>query len=67
MICPICGDIVRVYYTKAETDCIRRKRKCVGCGFSFYTVEIDQDQYEKLLGRRRKQFSKGGVSDVSMR
>ena len=55
MTCPICGDETKVRVTRAENDCVRRLRICLGCRHVFATVEIDEDLYKRLLNVKDSQ------------
>ena len=48
MTCPICGEKTAVLETRADTDCIRRRRKCIKCQYTFVTIEISEDLLERL-------------------
>lgn len=48
MICPICGGKTGVTDSRAETDHISRRRKCAECEYTFATIELDLDMFERL-------------------
>ena len=48
MTCPICGGKTKVLETRADTDCIRRRRECIQCHLTFITIEISEDLLERL-------------------
>lgn len=57
MTCPKCNAKARVIETRCEDDYVRRKRVCSKCNYRFFTVEIDEDFYERLVnadGKRHK-------------
>lgn len=49
MECPVCCGATKVIDSRPEEDCVNRRRKCIECGHTFGTVEIDKDSYMKLL------------------
>lgn len=49
MTCPKCNARARVIETRCEDDYVRRKRVCSECNYRFFTVEIDEDFYERLV------------------
>lgn len=49
LLCPVCGAKTKVIDSHPDEDSINRKRKCLGCGYRFLTVEIDKDLYERIL------------------
>lgn len=48
MTCPVCGEKTKVLETRADTDCIRRRRECIQCQYTFITIEICEDLMERL-------------------
>lgn len=52
MICPVCGENTKVIDSRADVDSVNRKRECLSCKYRFLTVEIDEDLYEKISGRK---------------
>lgn len=50
MTCPVCEADTKVNGVKTAADCVLRSRKCKVCGYSFKTIEIDVDMYEKIKG-----------------
>jgi transcriptional regulator NrdR family protein len=57
MNCPMCNEKTKVIDSRVEDDCIRRRRVCLGCSYRFFTVEIDEDFYEKSI---KKEVPKDG-------
>ncbi len=55
MTCPVCGEKAGVIDVVSEIDCTYRRRKCVKCGYSFYTeeVEIGKKPPEGFFKKRR--------------
>lgn len=49
MTCPICGSDTKVFDSRADTDNVRRKRACTVCRYTFTTIEIDADLWQKLI------------------
>jgi transcriptional repressor NrdR len=49
MNCPVCNEKTKVIDSQAEEDSIRRRRVCLGCKYRFFTVEIDEDLYERAV------------------
>lgn len=43
MTCPECGGKTFVNQMYKDVDSVRRKRLCKECGYSFYTLELDED------------------------
>lgn len=41
MTCPVCGGKTAVVDTLTEVDVIYRRRKCISCGCSFTTEEVE--------------------------
>lgn len=52
MTCPVCGARTKVSETRAESDCIRRRRVCTRCHHTFVTIEIDEDLLRKTQYRK---------------
>jgi transcriptional regulator NrdR family protein len=51
MTCPVCGGSTKVYDSRPDIDCVRRRRVCVRCGHNFITLEIDEDWLQKMIRR----------------
>lgn len=51
MTCPVCGGNTKVYDSRPEIDCVRRRRACMRCGNNFVTLEIDEDWLQKMTRR----------------
>ena len=47
--CPVCGEKTRVIDSRSDCESVKRKRKCLDCGYCFCTVEVDEDLYERIL------------------
>lgn len=52
MTCPKCNAKARVIETRCEDDYVRRRRVCSECNYRFFTVEIDEDFYERLANAK---------------
>lgn len=50
MTCPICGEKTKILETRADTDYIRRRRKCLNreCMYTFTTIEISKDLLDRI-------------------
>ena len=48
LLCPVCGGKTEVLDSRSDCESVKRKRKCLECGYRFYTVEIDEDLYKKI-------------------
>ena len=48
LFCPVCGGKTRVVDSRPDCESVKRKRKCLECGYRFFTVEIDEDLYERI-------------------
>lgn len=48
LLCPVCGGKTEVTDSRSDCESVRRKRKCMDCGYKFNTVEIDEDLYKKI-------------------
>lgn len=44
MTCPVCGGEVEVNKSYSDCETVARKRKCVECGYVFYTEEVETDE-----------------------
>lgn len=49
MTCPMCGGDTKILETRSNEDSIKRRRKCLDCGYRFLTLEVDKDFYERLV------------------
>lgn len=55
MTCPECkSNQLVVVDSRAKSDGIRRRRKCLDCGARFPTFEAILDKYRKDKGRSKK-------------
>lgn len=54
MTCPKCFEKTKVIDSRHEEDYIRRRRVCSNCNHRFFTIEIDEDYYEKMVKERSK-------------
>ena len=48
MTCPECGYDTTVRDSRRSDDQIKRRRECLRCRYRFSTIEIDQDQFDRL-------------------
>ena len=48
MTCPRCNEKTKVIDSQSEDGCVRRRRVCSHCDYRFFTVEIDEDYYERM-------------------
>ena len=48
MTCPKCGAKTGVINSVSDVDAIYRERKCKGCGYAFFTIEVESDDYYTL-------------------
>lgn len=48
MTCPMCGAETIVDGTRDMGDSVVRYRKCRECKYRFYTIETDEDMYQRL-------------------
>lgn len=51
MDCPVCGGETIVADSRGAGDQIKRRRRCLACGYRFNTIELDMDQYERMIRR----------------
>lgn len=58
MTCPKCNAKARVIETRCEDDYVRRKRVCSKCNYRFFTIEIDEDYYERLAKAKENRHEK---------
>lgn len=49
MTCPKCNEKTKVIDSQNEDSCVRRRHSCTKCGYRFWTVEIDEDLYERMV------------------
>ena len=51
MICPNCGsEELKVVGSKPdEKRSVNRRRMCLSCRYRFNTIEVETDEYEKLI------------------
>lgn len=62
MTCPVCGGKTAVVDTCTEVDVIYRRRRCVNCGCSFTTEEVECKMDEPIHVMRYKK-RKGETND----
>lgn len=62
MTCPICCGVTYINQKYADVDSVRRKRICKECGYSFYTLELDED-----LVKPKEEPKKSVMYDVTMK
>lgn len=43
MTCPVCGAETKVMCCRKDCESVVRRRKCVECGYVFYTQELEVD------------------------
>ncbi len=48
MTCPVCGCNTKVWDSRKNIDHVLRRRRCLGCGFRFNTIETDEDMFKRL-------------------
>lgn len=48
--CPVCGGETRVTSSRSDCESVQRRRKCVDCGYKFFTSEYESsgDEFRKL-------------------
>lgn len=46
--CPVCAGDTKVNDSRKYNDYVRRSRKCLECGYTFTTIETDEDIYQRL-------------------
>ena len=47
MTCPVCGGKTKVTDTSyPDCESVRRRRKCVDCGYKFNTIEYEEEKGE---------------------
>lgn len=54
MTCPICEGKTKILETRADTDCIRRRRRCLDCRYTFVTMEISKDLLDSISKEIKK-------------
>ena len=55
MDCPVCGGETIVADSRGTGDQIKRRWRCLACGYRFNTIELDMDQYERMIRRETRQ------------
>lgn len=55
MTCPRCYERTKVIDSQAEEGCVRRRHSCPACGYRFFTIEIDEDLYERMVTVKNEQ------------
>lgn len=58
MNCPMCNEKTKIIDSRPEDDFVRRRRVCEGCYYRFFTVEIDEDFYEKSIKKEEPKDGK---------
>lgn len=53
MVCPNCGGKTKVKESRADSDVIYRRRRCIDCNYIFYTEEVDSESAKAELNRFR--------------
>lgn len=48
MTCPVCFGYTKVIDSRKRIDHVLRQRKCILCGYTFNTIETDEDLYQRL-------------------
>ena len=48
MNCPKCAGKTKVVDSRTDCESVKRKRKCVSCGYEYITVELETDLAENL-------------------
>lgn len=61
MTCPVCNCGVKVTYSRDRDDHVFRYRTCQSCGYSFHTIEIDQDMFQRMTKTATEDL--GGEND----
>ena len=54
MTCPVCGGKTIVTESRAESDAVYRRRRCVDCRYGFYTEEAETDTATKEINRIKR-------------
>ena len=54
MNCPKCEGQTGVLDSRPECDCVRRRRRCLVCGYRFSTIELEEDM--KLMRPKKKRL-----------
>lgn len=54
MNCPVCLEKTKVLDSRPNEDSVRRRRKCLKCGYVFVTIEMDEDMVKKMEENRDK-------------
>lgn len=66
MTCPVCGGKTTVVCTRADCEGVYRRRKCLMCGYHFFTSEVESgsddfyrlDKIALIESDRRKRLRK---------
>ena len=64
MTCPMCEGKTTVVYTLPDADSVIRKRKCLECGYMFFTSEVEDAAAQGIyiaLVRNKKANKKGAT------
>ena len=48
MTCPVCGEKTQIKDSRGYIDHVVRLRKCRSCGYTFRTIETEEDIYHRL-------------------
>ena len=57
MTCPVCGEKTKIKDSRGYIDHVIRLRKCCSCGYTFRTIETEEDIYRRL---KKKEEPKNG-------
>lgn len=52
--CPNCDSNKLAVVDSRHEKYLRRRRKCLECGYAFSTIEVHVDEFNKLVGKRGK-------------
>ena len=60
MNCPVCAGKTKVHYCLRDCEGVYRKRKCLECGYIFFTTEIESDSvdYKRVEQERIMRYKK---------
>lgn len=47
MNCPVCGGDNKVICSRKDCESIYRRRKCLDCGYIFYTTELEMKSSDR--------------------
>ena len=67
MKCPLCGsDNFGVVDSRDQSGLLTRKRRCKNCGHGWFTVEIDQEEYQKMKGKVKAKMTNGDAVRLAL-